>query len=156
MGLSKNGFIAQICIYLKNGMSKEALDLSKEFAAAFPNEMLAQYLLSQAAYAVGEYQLSAASARKSFNLAKNEEDMWISGLHACLSYYQLEEFRKGLLLLKELEKKVKNSDIERLMFLFSIALDDTAEAEKHLKWLIDNNASEADRFVSTLLSKMKK
>ncbi len=146
MTFSKNAYISQSVTFLKNNCYSEAYKIAKEFTSLYPDEVISNYLFSQSAYFLGKYEESATAARKAFNLSKNKDDMRVSGLRACLAYYQLKEYQKGISILEALENILADEDLEQFTFLFHTAMKNPDKASKHLQKMIDFNAKAARNF----------
>jgi hypothetical protein len=128
----KEPFIKQVAIYLSNGSYQEAYDLSKEFSARFPDELVAHFLLAKSAYWVRKYDESKIEARKAFNMAVSDEDIQMCAILASSAYYRSGEYAKGYELLKGAELKKKTPEIVELLFIFSVALQDEGEAMRQI------------------------
>jgi tetratricopeptide (TPR) repeat protein len=152
--LKEGAYQKQIILYLNNMAFRQAFDFSQEYAAAFPNDMVAHFLLSKSAIKVERYSDAAASARKAFNLASEENDLMMCAIHACVAYYRLGEFQKGMELIQAVECCPPCQEMEELGFLFCLAMDKDIEATKHFKKMFALDAESANRFVMSVAEGM--
>lgn len=143
----KDSFVKQIAIYMGKNESQKAFDLAKEFAGLFPKEMVAHYLLAKSALALGRLEDAAAGARKAFNLAASQDDMVACAVLAGTAYYELKEYQKGFDMLKAMEEIKHTEELERLLFIFSLALNNQKEAMKHIDYLYLLNKKTAEELM---------
>lgn len=152
---SKAPYIKQVSLYLKNGNYRKAFSLSKEFAEAFPEEMVSHFLLAKSAFWADELEIAEKESSKAFNLSKGEEELAVAGiLRACI-LFRMKKYAQGLKLLGLLKTKVpeKREDIKKLEFVFSLALKNEDEALTHLEALYKINKDSASNFITQVLSK---
>jgi tetratricopeptide (TPR) repeat protein len=138
----------QLILYLNNKSYEQAYDMSKQYLAEYPDDMVAHFLMAKSALWVGKYGEAALEARKAFNLAKNEADMVMCAIHACIAYYRLQEYAKGFELLKALERIRTCEETEQLAFLFSLAIGNDGEARKHFDSMMNIDSDAAMGFLS--------
>jgi tetratricopeptide (TPR) repeat protein len=148
--LKEGAYQKQIILYLNNRAFRQAFDFSAEYANAYPQDMVAHFLLAKSAIKIERYGDAAEEARKAYNLAKDESDMTMCAIHACVAYYRLGEYQKGFELLKTTEFFEPCQELEELCFLFCLALDRDIEATKHFKRMFDLNQEAANRFVMSV------
>lgn len=141
--MKQGAYQKQLILYLKNKSYQQAYDFSKKYVQEYPDDMISHFLLAKSALWVEQYSEAALEARKAYNLAKNEADLVMCGIHACIAYYRLREFDKGFELLKAMERIRICEESEQLFFLFSLAMGNDAEARKHFNEMfrIDNDAA---------------
>jgi tetratricopeptide (TPR) repeat protein len=140
----------QIVIYLNNRAYQQACDFSKEYVAAYPNDMAAHFLAAKASLKCDRFAEAAGEARLAFNLAKNEEDMTMCAVHAAVAYYRLGEYRKGYEIIKATDGFSPCQEIEQLAFLLCLALDMDSEGAKHFRKMFDIDKPAADRFIMSV------
>jgi hypothetical protein len=132
MELKKQGYIVQTAAYLRNSEYENAYGLAKQFVEKFPDEMAAHYLLSQASFWTSRFDEAVLEGSKAFNKCNCDDDMLACALVAASAYYELEKFDKGFHLLMVMGGRKKSEELEKLMFLFSLARNDAEEAALHL------------------------
>jgi lipopolysaccharide biosynthesis regulator YciM len=143
MQLGKNGYISQIVMYLNNEDYEHAYDMSKEFIGNFPNELISRFLLAESAFWSGHFQEAAIEGHRAFNKASDNEDMLSCALVTASAYFELEEYAKGLDILKFMENRKSNEDLEKMMFVYSMAMHNPKEAAMHLNELYRINKAMA-------------
>lgn len=148
MELHKKGYISQAAIYLRNKDYSKAYSFAKEFIAKFPDEIIAYYFLSAAAFWLKKYDEAAVEGRKAFNKADNYDDMLPCAIITASAYYEMDQFDKGFEILTIMEKKKKTEELEKLLFLFSVAKNDGKEAVVHLDELYKLNRQAADQMAA--------
>jgi len=144
MELHRSGYIAQIAAYIRNKSYEKAYEMAKEFAEKFPDEMIAHFFLSESAFWLSKYEEAALEGSKAFNKSATNEDMLASAIITGSAYYELQQYAKGFGLLKLMERRRTNESLERLLFLFSMALNDHSEAASHLNELYGLNQKAAE------------
>jgi tetratricopeptide (TPR) repeat protein len=144
MDFSKSGFSAQIAAYLRNKDFQKAYNLSKEFVGKFPNEVISHYLLSESAFWFGRYEEAAMEGRRAYNKSVSDDDMLVSAIVAGSAYFELKQYAKGLEFLKHVESRKTSENLERLLFMFSMAVNDDKEAAEHLSELYKMNQKAAE------------
>lgn len=140
----------QLIIYLQNKCNSQAYEFAKQYVSEYPDDMVAHFLFAKSALASGNFEEATIEARKAFNLAKNEADMIMCVIHACVAYYKLGEYAKGFDLLKATERIRSCEETEQLFFLFSLSVNDDKEAERHFNNMFTINNIEAKEFVTTI------
>lgn len=148
--LKEGAYQKQIIIYLNNLAFGQAFDFAAEYANAYPNDMVAHFLLAKTAIKVGKFQDAAIEAHKAFNLAQEEADMMMCAIHACVAYYRLGEFDKGLELVKATELIEPCQEMEEVAFLLCLARDKDIDATKHFKRMFALDEDKASRFVMSV------
>ncbi|MFH1785688.1 MAG: hypothetical protein ABH842_04635 [Candidatus Micrarchaeota archaeon] len=140
----------QLVLYLQNNCNGQAYDFAKQYVTEFPDDMVAHFLLAKSAIASGNFTEATLAARKAFNLSKNEADMIMCVIHACVAYYKLGEYEKGFELLKATERIRVCEETEQLFFLFSLLVNNDREAEKHFTVMFNLNEPAAKEFLTTI------
>lgn len=140
----------QLILYMQNECMGQAYDFAKQYMAEYPADMVAHFLMAKAALGTNRFDEAAMEARKAFNLAKDEADMVMCAIHACIAYYKLGEYAKGFELLKATERIRVVEETEQLFFLFSLAVNDDKEAEKHFNTMFAIDEKAAREFVSSV------
>ncbi len=144
---SKTGFSKQIIIFIQNSKFNDAFTLAQQFVQRFPDEMMSHFLLAKSAFWINEFDITKSEARKAFNLAKLPDDMLPCAILAATAYHQLKEYEKGFDLLKQMEAIKTDEELEKLLFLFSLALKDQTEAMKHIDLLFKINSKAAEDLI---------
>jgi tetratricopeptide (TPR) repeat protein len=137
----------QLILYLNNRAFGQAYDFAGQYVKEYPDDMVSHFLLAKAALWQEKYDEAAIEARKAFNLARNEADMAMCAIHACIAYYRLQQFDKGFELLQVLERIRTCEETEQLAFLFSLALGNDTEARKHFDAMFNIDSSAAMAFL---------
>ncbi|NYZ73567.1 tetratricopeptide repeat protein [Candidatus Micrarchaeota archaeon] len=137
----------QLIIYLNNKSYGQAYDLARQYLAEYPDDMVAHFLLAKSALWAEKYEEAALEARKAFNLARNEADMVMCAVHACIAYYRLQQYGKGFELLKSLESVRTCEETEQLAFLFSLAIGNDWEARRHFDSMMNIDSDAAMGFL---------
>jgi tetratricopeptide (TPR) repeat protein len=154
--LKKEAYLTQIFAYFKNEEYEKAYEFGKEFVEAYPKEMISHFLLAKVAFRLKKYEKAAEEARAAFNLAVEPDEMVLCAVLASTAYYQTGEFEKGYELLEKM-KKIKNSgEIERMLFILSIAKNDSEKAMEHLEHLAAFNKKAAEDLILKYLSRTEK
>ena len=145
MALSKRAYIKQISLYLENKDYEKAYPLALEFYEEFPDEIMCHYLLAASAFWTGHYEQAIMHGRRSFNLVKSKDDMIASALITSSAYYELERYEEGFRMLKAVEALKYSREVEKMMFIFSLAMKDKKEAMKHAKnlYVLNEKAAKA-------------
>ena len=150
--LGRAGYLKQAVIYLSNQDYASAYSLCREFAGKFPDDMMAHFLFSKAAFWAADYRESASAARKAFNLAKTPEDMLPCAVLASTAYHELGEYLKGYEILKAMERIKSSEEVEKLLFIFSVDLREGREALSHMDELRRLNRKAAEEFMMKVIS----
>ncbi len=137
----------QMILYLNNKAFGQAYDFACEYVKEHPEDMVSHFLLAKAALWQDKFEEAAIEARKAFNLAKSEADMAMCAIHACIAYYRLQQFDKGFELLQALERVRTCEETEQLAFLFSLALNNEAEARRHFEAMFNIDSQAATAFL---------
>lgn len=143
----KESFVKQISLYLKNSDYQSAYSLSKEFIVLFPKELISHFLFSKSAFFLQKYEEALAESRKAFNLASDNDSLIACAILSASAYYELKDYQKGFEFLKSLEKTVSNEQIESLLFVFSLALKNDAEALLHVDLLYKLNKKAGEELI---------
>ena len=144
----------QLILYLQNQSNSQAYEFAKQYVVEYPEDMVAHFLLAKSAIASEHFEDATIEARKAFNLAKNEADMIMCVIHACVAYYKLGEYTKGLDLLKASEHIRTCEETEQLFFLFSLLVNDDREAERHFTAMIATDEGAAKEFLTNIAEGM--
>lgn len=140
----------QIVLYINNKSCSQAYEMSMEYLKEYPDDMVAHFLCAKSALLISKDAEAALEARKAFNLAKNEADMLMCVIHACVAYFKLGEYAKGFELLKATESIRTCEESEQLFFLFSLATNNDAEAGRHFNAMISIDSDAAHGFLKAL------
>ncbi|MBN1169565.1 hypothetical protein JXA56_00935 [Candidatus Micrarchaeota archaeon] len=151
--LKKESYLAQIFAYFKNHEYEKAYEFGEEFTGSHPTEMISHLLLAKAAFRLERYEKAAEEARAAFNLAASPEDMAVSAILASTAYYQTKEFGKGYELLEKMKKIRNTEEIEKMLFILSIAKNDHKKAMEHLDELAKINRKTAEELILEYLRK---
>lgn len=145
---SQSPYIKQISIYFNNSDYKSAFSLSQEFASLFPDEMISHFLYAKSAFWLDSLETAKEEALKAFNLCKGEDDLAVAGILLSCIYYGQREYEKGILLLNLLRTKLpQREEIQKLKFVFALALHDESAAMRHLETLYEINKKAASDFI---------
>ncbi|VVC02779.1 Uncharacterised protein [Candidatus Bilamarchaeum dharawalense] len=140
----------QLVCYLQSQSNEQAYTFAKQYVNEYPDDMIAHFLLAKSALAFGNFAEATIEARKAFNLSKNEADMIMCVIHACVAYYKLGEYAKGFELLKSTENIRTCEETEQLFFLFSLLVDNDREAERHFNSMFATDNIAAKEFVTSV------
>lgn len=151
MELTKKGYLKQLSLYLSNKDYGQAYPLAKQFLEEYPDEMMANYLYATAAFWAGENENAAKYGRMAFNLSKSPDDLLASAIITSSAYYELKQYQKAFDMLSSMEKLKYNEEIEKLLFVFSLALKDEKEAYKHAKNLYVMNKKAAQELLKKFI-----
>ncbi len=151
MELRKSGYIVQSAAYLRNKDYEKAYNLAKEFAAKFPDEVVAHYFLSASAFWLKKYDEAILEGSRAFNKSTSDDDMLRCTIITASAYYELKKYEKGFQLLEIMEKRKTNENLERLLFLFSMARNNGKEAAVHLNELYRLNQQAAEEMIAKYL-----
>ncbi len=144
--LSEKAYISQIIFYLRSKKNDEAFRFAKDFAMAYPDSMMAHFLLSKSSFALERYKESSHQARRAFNLASGK-DMVTCGLLACSAYFNMEDYFTGYDILKELRRMSNDPRIVVLMTAYSIAMKDNHETSRNIDELYRIDSKIADGMI---------
>jgi len=147
-------YVKQISLYLNNEDYEKAHSLSREFVAAFKDNLPAHTLLALSAYRVGEFDEAAKEGRTAFNMTNNPDDMLACALITALAYYDLGEFEKGYEILSAMEKSKKTDGLESLLVIFALALNSPDEAFRHYEELHTLNKDAAEGLLFRIVEGM--
>ena len=147
MDFGKPGYTAQVATYLKNQEYGKAYDLGKTFVQAFPDDVVAHFLLAESAFWSGKYEEAAFEGSKAFNKSSNDEDMLACAIITSSAYYELGKYAEGYKLLKMVEPRKKSEELEKLLFIFSLEMNDDKEAMKHVDDLFKLNKKAAEELI---------
>jgi hypothetical protein len=113
--------------------------------------MISHFMLSKASFWCGRYGEAAAEGRKAFNMAKSDDDLLACAVITATAHYELSEYAKGYELLKTVEKTKTSEELEKLLFIFSVAMEDEEEAVKHVEYLMGLNKKAAEELIVRFL-----
>jgi len=147
MELGKNGYAAQIAAYLKNEAYAKAYELATEFVQKFPDDMIAHFLLAEAAFWSGKYDEAALEGSKAFNKCSTDDDLLTCSIITGSSYFELKKYEEGYHLLRLMAKRKTNEELEKLLFVFSLELNNPQEAIKHVDELFKINKKAAEDLI---------
>ena len=153
MEFTKQGYIAQISVFLKQEDSEKAYKLSKEFVNKFPNDVITHFLLCQSAYVVRKFDEAALQGRMAFNKSSSYDDMLACTILTASAYYENGKIVEGWEMLKFMERRKTNENLEKLLFIYSLAVKNKNEAVNHLNELHRINDKAADELVIKYLVK---
>jgi cytochrome c-type biogenesis protein CcmH/NrfG len=145
-----DSFTKQIAIFLNAEEYSRAYDLSKEMVEKFPNELIAHFLLAKSSFWLENYQEAAGEGQKAFNKAETKEDMMICAVFISSAQFMLGKYDAGYKLLRLFEKD-KNEDVERMLFIFSTAMEDKAAASHHANELMKINKKAALKLIERFI-----
>jgi hypothetical protein len=145
---SQPPYIKQISIYFNNSDYKSAFSLSQEFASAFPDEMLPHFLYAKSAYWEDSLEIAREEGLTAFNLCKGQDDLAVAGILLACIFYGQRDYQHGMDLLNLLRTKLpQNEEIQKLKFIFALALHDENSAMRHLEDLYAINKKSASDFI---------
>lgn len=151
---SKAPYVKQICLYFETGDFRQAYELSRDFAQAFPDYMMAHFLFAKAAFWLNDFSTAEEESVKAFNLSKGQDEMAVAGILRACTYYRLKKYAKGMELLELLKTKLpQREEVMKLKFIFALALHDEQAALRHLETLYEINKSSASSLITKVLSK---
>lgn len=145
-------YIKQISFYFQQEKYGEACRLSQECARKFPHNMVSHYLLAKSCFWRSDFRGSEEAALKAFNLSLGEDEMVVTGILLACSYYHQQKYEKGMHLLSILRTKLHaNENIEKLKFIFALAMHDEDAAVRHLDEIYAINREVASRLMFKFL-----
>ena len=154
MNFSKpEAFVKQIIIYLVQKEYDLAFALSKEFVVTFPNNLLAHFFLAKSAFWIRNFVIAIDEGRKAFNMSVGN-DLITTGVLLASAYYIYGDFQKGYLVLVAVENALPNEltpEFEEIISIYSLALNNPENAEKHIKRLYELNSKYAESFILKFL-----
>ena len=149
-------YIRQLTEYLRQNAFGEAFALGKEGSAKFSKNVLVHFLYAKAAFGLRNFDLSAKECRIAVNLASTKEDIVFCAVFEASALYELGKFNEGFERLCTVEHLQKNADVnanvEKLLFIFSLAKNDLNTAMNHLDLLAVLNPAMADELTLKFLS----
>ncbi len=151
-----DSYVKQIGLYLEGDQIGPAYEMASEFARRFPDQMIAHFLLSKAAFGLERFDEAASEGRKAFNLSGNPSEMIACAIMASLGYYKTREYAKGYQMLKDIEGLKKDAQMQELLFVFSLALKDEAAALSSIEKLYGLNESATEEFIVRFLRESAK
>lgn len=155
MIFSREGsFTKQILIYWKARQFAQAHDLSREFVAAFPQSLMAHYMLAKCCMKLEDYPAAMAEGHRAFNLAESQEDLVATGVFLACAYYQLRLYNKSIEVLNAL-RNFGDEKVEKAFFIISLCVNDPTEALMHVDALYRINKEVANEFVDKFLALAK-
>jgi len=141
----------QIVLYLKNKEYAKAYSLSKEFVECFNSEMVAHFLLMKSAFWLKKFDEAIKEGRKAFNLSHGD-DLLTCAIIISNAYYLNGNPNEAYNLLVKIQSE-GNAEVEKLLFLYSIALNNNKEAIRHIDNLYKLNRKLAKEFIIGYLLK---
>jgi len=145
----REAYEKQIAIYLGNRDYQKAYDLSKEFVERFSEEMLSHFLLMKSAFWLKNLDEAIKEGRIAFNLSHGE-DMVTCAVILSSAYYLNGNSKECYDLLNKMRSE-GNPDVEKLMFVYSLAVNNEKEAMVHIDKLYKINRRLAEEFVMKFL-----
>lgn len=144
----KESFVKQIAIYINNVDYQSAYSLAKEFVAMFPGEMVSHFMLAKAAFWSGYYEESVSEGKRAFTHAATPDFVpcVIVTASAC---YRLGRYKEGMAMLNGV--KDKTEDLEKLRFIFAVAMDDAKAASSCMDELFRINKKVAEELLLRFL-----
>jgi len=150
MELTKIRSVAlQVAAHLKNKRYPEAFSLAEEFVTNYPKEVVAHFMFAKSAFWVGKYTKAEEEGLRAFNLAHDSYEMSICAVITASAMYMQKEFRAGYMLLSGV-KLEGNENVIKLLMIFSIVLNNPANAEFYYGELTKISQSVADDFLVRL------
>ncbi|MBS3067104.1 hypothetical protein J4450_00255 [Candidatus Micrarchaeota archaeon] len=145
----RESYEKQIAIYLGNRDYQKAYELSKEFVERFSTEMIAHFLLMKSAFWLKNFDEAIKEGREAFNLSHGE-DMLTCAIILSSAYYLNGNQEECYKLLGKM-KTEGNPDVEKLMFIYSLAANNEQEAMTHIDKLYKINRRLAEEFIMKFL-----
>ena len=140
-------YLKQIAVYLKERMNEKAYTLCKDFAKAFPGELLAHILLAETAFRMERFQECKVESQKALKLAESENDVRFAALVFSTACFKLKDYIEGYETLKKAMRGKYLPEVEESLLILSLAMDDEAKAMQHMKNLMVLNRSRAVDFM---------
>ncbi len=147
----ESSFTKQILIYWKAKEYSQARDLSEEFVKAFPQSLMAHYMLAKCCMKLENYPMAMAEGHRAFNLAESQDDLVATGVFLACVYYQLRRYSKSMEILNAL-KDFGDEKVEKAFFIISLCVNDPTEAMMHVDALYRINREVANEFVDKFLA----
>ncbi len=147
----ESSFTKQILIFWKGREYDKAHELSSEFVKAFPQSLMAHYMLAKCCMKFKNYPTAMAEGHKAFNLAESNEDLVATGVFLSCVYYHLRRYSKSLEILNAL-KEFGDEKVEKAFFILSLCVNDPTEALMHVDALYMINKEVANDFVDKFLA----
>ncbi|MBI5227364.1 CDC27 family protein [Candidatus Micrarchaeota archaeon] len=146
----KESYIKQIGLYLQNTDYQNAFATSKDYVTVFPKEPSAHYLLARSLFLLQKYAEAKNEARLAFNMADGKKDLVFCATLLSACYFALGQKQQAYDLLSPYSTE-SGTEIEKLMFLFSSAMDKVEEASEHLERLFVLDAKAAQELVDNFI-----
>lgn len=146
----KESYIKQIALYIQNSDYQNAYDTSKDFVTVFSNEVSARYLLARSAFLLGKYPDAKNEARLAFNMADGKKDLIFCATLLSACYFALGQKEEAYDILSPYSTE-SGTEIERLMFIFSSAMDKIEEASEHLQRLFALDGKAAQELIDSFM-----
>lgn len=151
---SKEPYVKQLILYFQNGSYQKAFSLSKDFVRRFPKDSTPHFFLARSAFWLNDFPTAKDESLKAFNLSDGEDEMAVAGILLACSYFQLKEYQQGKEVLALLRTELpQKEDLQKLRFIFSLALNDEAAAMRHLELLYTINRKAASDFIVQFLER---
>lgn len=114
--------------------------------------MISHFLYAKVSFWTDALDTAKEEALKAFNMCKGEDDLAVAGILLACVYYNRREYLQGAELLNVLRTKLpRREEIQKLKFVFALALHDEAAAMRHLEALYDINRKSASDFIVSFL-----
>ncbi len=139
----KESYAKMISIYMKERMDRQAYDLSREFVAKFPGELIPHLLMAETAYRLERYSEAKVEGRKALKYATSETDMIFCTMVFASACFHLKDYIEAYTLLKEVSAKKTILEVEEALFVFSLAMRNESQAIDHMKNLLELNRDHA-------------
>jgi tetratricopeptide (TPR) repeat protein len=143
---SPTAYTKQIELYIKNRDFGKALALAKEYVEKNPDELIPNFMMGKCCFWAGKINYGLKYARKAFNLSREKDDLIMCGILLASIYFRARKYKEGHSLLHKLEAE-GNEDVEKLLLIFSIAMNDEGEMKKHLEELYKINSRSVEDIV---------
>jgi len=126
-------YVKQISLYLRSDDYPQAYPLAKEFAKQFPEEMFSHLFLAKCLMGMEKIKEAEGEAFQAFSLSEGPQEVVFSGILLSCIYFRLEKYPQGKRILDSLRKDFpERAEIEKLQFIFAMALKDAQSAAEHL------------------------
>ncbi len=145
----KEAYEKQIALYLNNREYEKAYLLSKEFSEKFKDEMTPYFLLMKSAFRMKKFDEAIIAGRHAFNKSEGQDTV-ICAVILSSAYYLNGDNKQCYDLLAKM-KLNGSSDIEKLMFIYSLTAKDEKEAMAHIDNLYRINPRLAEDFIMKFL-----
>lgn len=145
----RESYQKQIAVYLGNRDYQKAYELSKEYVERFGEDVVSHFLLMKSAFWLRKLDEAITEGRKAFNLSHGE-DMVVCAIILSSAYY-LKGDHEGCYEVLNSARTDGNADVEKMMFIYSLAANNEKEAMRHIDRLYKINRRLAEEFVMKFL-----